>query len=104
MKSKARRVYWQLGEFGGFVSLAILPRIRLAYGSSIGLGFGWLNAWLHVWLRNRESPNTHMMELLPHLWFHWHREHGYGVHLWWLQWKGHWWINRRSKNAEDATL
>lgn len=80
-------------------TLALLPRIRLTPGRSVGLGFGWFTAWGHVWLcracRRRDYP---MIELLPHVWLHWHPRHGAGVHLWFLVWTAHIWFWRGVDN------
>lgn len=89
------RFYWHLYERSDMVSLALLPRIRLTVGSSTGVGFQWLTAWFHFWIRSSNGPTTTMIELLPHVWFHWHPRWGYGVHLWFLRWKGHVWLNRK---------
>jgi hypothetical protein len=99
------RFYWQWREPYEMFTLALLPRLRLTIGSSIGVGFAWFTLWLHVWLRHSRAPHsTTMIELLPHVWFHWNREWGYGVHLWFLRWKWHWWLHRKSPRAENGTL
>lgn len=99
------RFYYQFSEPHDMLSLALLPRIRLTVGSSIGVGFGFMNLWMHYWLRTDRYPHsTTMIELLPHLWFHWNKQWGYGVHLWFLRWKRHWWIHRKGPRAADGTL
>lgn len=75
-------------------TLALLPRLRLATGSSVGLGFQWLTAWLHVWLwHSVRSTRGRMIELLPHVWIHWHPR-GSGIHLEWVIWRTHFWFRR----------
>lgn len=92
------RFYVQWWERSQLLSLALLPRLRLTVGSSIGIGFAWLTVWFHMWLITGRRPHdTTMIEILPHLWFHWHRHWGCGLHLWWFQWKGHVWLYRPSK-------
>ena len=91
------RFYGYLWERSDSLSLAMLPRVRLTVGSSIGIGLQWMTAWFHVWLRTSEGRphDTTMIELLPHVWFHWNRKWGAGMHIWWLTWKVHWWLYRR---------
>lgn len=81
--------------------LALLPRIRLINERHVGLGFQWLNAWLHVWVWVRRDDGRvwpkRMFELLPHVWIHWN-DWGLGVHLWFIRWKWHRWLYRTALN------
>ncbi len=49
-KHKTPRVSFQGADWR---MLELLPRVRLYFSptGSIGLGFGWLVCWAHVWLR-----------------------------------------------------
>jgi len=88
---------WEVPR-GGIRSLVLLPRIRLATGSAVGLGFSWLTAWLHVWLWGQNRPTKshgRLIEVLPYVWIHWHREYGAGVHLQWILWRAHFWFWRK---------
>jgi hypothetical protein len=41
--------------------LELLPRVRLIWGrGDIGIGFAWLNLWLHVWLRVRPESKLRL--------------------------------------------
>jgi hypothetical protein len=87
------RFYGYLWERSDLRSLSLLPRLRLATGSSVGLGFQFLTTWLHVWLwRTEPVRQGRMIELLPHVWIHWHRRWGAGVHLQWIVWRTHFWF------------
>lgn len=87
------RFYGYFWQRESIRTLAVLPRIRLTTGRTVGVGFAWLTAWWHVWLWRREHDGV-MLDLLPHLWLHWHPDHGSGAHLWWLHWRWHVWFRR----------
>lgn len=94
---KTRRLYAFLYE-RPIHSLALLPRLRLCIDDSFGFGVAWLTAWLHVWLwfRKPHAPvrRAVMIEVLPHLWLHWDRRFGVGVHIEWIRWRAHVWLYR----------
>lgn len=50
----AKRPYYQRGSWG---LCELLPRIRLCVShGNVGLGFGWLIWWVHIWVWN--APET----------------------------------------------
>ncbi len=70
------------------ITIALLPRIRLALGSDIGLGFQWLTGWFHVWLWNgKKFWRGTMIDLTPHIWLFIRPHYGAYLHLWWLTWR-----------------
>jgi hypothetical protein len=97
------RFHLQLWDQDDFHTLALLPRIRVSTGRNVGIGLGWLTIWFHVWLwTNPAHRGGRMTELLPHVWLHWRRRHGSGVHLWFLHWRLHRWFYRHPSTVGPA--
>jgi hypothetical protein len=89
-----KRFYGYLYERDDCITIALLPRIRLTVGSSVGLGFQWLTCWLHVWLWDGVRRDS-MIELTPHVWLYLNPRHGVYLHLQWLKSHKTWHVYKR---------
>jgi hypothetical protein len=78
------------------ITVEFLPRLRLTLSSNIGLGFGWLTLWIHLWLwGTRLDPSyCRQIEVFPRIMLYADNKFG-GVHLQWLRARCHFWLWRR---------